>query len=115
MADFCQNGVITTLQKLKARPVEEIERELKTIARKRKMILLLPALVTEFDGVAMPKIIEELKEVDYLDKIVLSLDRADEKQFNRIRKIMSVLPVDVRVVWHDGPRMQALQDRKSVV
>ena len=109
MADFCQNGVITTLQKLKARPVEEIERELKTIARKRKMILLLPALVTEFDGVAMPKIIEELKEVDYLDKIVLSLDRADEKQFNRIRKIMSVLPVDVRVVWHDGPRMQALQ------
>ena len=109
MADFCQNGVITTLQKLKARPVEEIERELKTIARKRKMILLLPALVTEFAGVAMPKIIEELKEVDYLDKIVLSLDRADEKQFNRIRKIMSVLPVDVRVVWHDGPRMQALQ------
>jgi glucosyl-3-phosphoglycerate synthase len=109
MADFCQNGVITTLQKLKARPVEEIERELKIIARKRKMILLLPALVTEFDGVAMPRIIEELKRVDYLGRIVLSLDRANEKQFNRIRKIMSVLPVDVRVVWHDGPRMQALQ------
>lgn len=108
MADFCQNGVITTLQKLRERPIEEIERELKTIARKRKMILLLPALVTEFDGVAMPKIIEELKRVDYLDKIVLSLDRADKKQFDRIRKIMSVLPVDVRVVWHDGPRVQAL-------
>jgi len=109
MADFCQNGVITTLQKLRERPVEDIERELKAIARKRKMVLLLPALVTEFDGVAMPRIIEELKEVDYLDRIVLSLDRADKKQFNRIRKIMSVLPVDVRVVWHDGPRMQALQ------
>ena len=109
MADFCQNGVITTLQKLRERPIEDIERELKTIALKRKMILLLPALVTEFDGVAMPKIIEELKAVDYLDKIVLSLDQADEKQFNRIRKIMSVLPVDVQVVWHDGPRMQALQ------
>ena len=108
MADFCQNGVITTLQKLRERPIEEIERELKTIARKRKMILLLPALVTEFDGVAMPKIIEELKGVDYLDKIVLSLDRADKKQFKRVRKIMSVLPVDVRVVWHDGPRVQAL-------
>ncbi len=109
MADFCQNGVITTLQKLRERAVEDIERELKTIARKRKMILLLPALVTEFDGAAMPRIIEELKSVDYLDRIVLSLDRADEKQFNRVRKIMSVLPVDVRVVWHDGPRMQALQ------
>jgi glucosyl-3-phosphoglycerate synthase len=109
MADFCQNGVITTLQKLKERPVEDIERELKAISRKHKMVLLLPALVTEFDGVAMPKIIDELKAVDYLDKIVLSLDRADEKQFNRIRKIMSVLTVDGRVVWHDGPMMKALQ------
>lgn len=108
MADFCQNGVITTLQKLKERPIEDIERELKAIARKRKMVLLLPALVTEFDGEAMPKIIEELKGVDYLDKIILSLDRANEKQFKKIRKIMSVLPVQVRVIWHDGPRMKAL-------
>ena len=108
MADFCQNGVITNLQKLKARPLEEIERELKTIAKRRKMVLLLPALVTEFDGDAMPRIIEELKHVDYLYKIVLSLDRASETQFNKIRKIMSVLPGQVRVIWHDGPRMQAL-------
>lgn len=108
MADFCQNGVITTLQKLKDRPVEDIERELRVIAAKRKMVLLLPALVTEFDGAAMPRIIEELKEVDYLHKIVLSLDRADEQQFKKVRKIMSVLPVDVRVIWHDGPRMKAM-------
>jgi len=109
MADFCQNGVITTLQRLKERPIEDMERELKAISRKRKMVLLLPALVTEFSGTAMPRIIDELKKVDYLDRIVLSLDRADEKQFNRIRKIMSVLPADVRVVWHDGPRMKAFQ------
>lgn len=110
MADFCQSGVITTLQKLKKRPIEDIEQELKAIGRKRKMVLLLPALVSEFSGAAMPRIIEELKGVDYLDRIVLSLDQADEKQFNRIRKIMSVLPVDVRVVWHDGPRIKALQE-----
>ena len=108
MADFCQNGVITNLQKLKARPLEEIERELKTIAKRRKMVLLLPALVTEFDGDAMPRIIEELKHEDYLYKIVLSLDRADETQFNEIRKIMSVLQAPVTVIWHDGPRMKTL-------
>ena len=108
MADFCQNGVITTLQKLKERPVEDIERELQTIAQDRKIVLLLPALVTEFDGVAMPRIIEELKRVSYLYKIVLSLDRATEQQFKKIRKLMSVLPANVRVVWHDGPRIQAL-------
>lgn len=108
MADFCQNGVITTLQKLKERPIEDMERELKTISEKRKMILLLPALVTEFDGPAMPRIIEELKGVNYLHQIVLSLDRANERQFAKVKKIMSVLPSAVRVVWHDGPRMQAL-------
>jgi len=108
VADFCQSGVITTLQKLKDRPVEDIERELKTIAQKRKMVLLLPALVTEFDGEAMPRIIEELKGVDYLYKIVLSLDKATEQRFREIRSLMSVLPADVRIVWHDGPRMKAL-------
>ena len=56
--------MITTLQKLRDRPVERSEAELqKLISRKRKMVLLLPALVTEFDGQAMPRIIEELKEV----------------------------------------------------
>ncbi len=108
MADFCQNGVITTLQKLRERPVEEIERELKTISKDRKMVLLLPALVTEFDGKAMPRIIEELKGVDYLHQIVLSLDRANKSQFEKIREKLSVLQADVRVIWHDGPRMKAL-------
>lgn len=108
MADFCQNGVITTLQKLKERPIEDMERELKTISEKRKIVLLLPALVTEFDGPAMPRIIEELKGVSYLCQIVLSLDRANERQFAKVKKIMSVLPPAVRVVWHDGPRMQTL-------
>ena len=108
MADFYQNGVVATLQKLKERPVEELERELQKISERRKMVLLLPALVTEFDGPAMPAIIEELKRVNYLHRIVLSLDRATKPQFRKIKKTMSVLPTEVRIVWHDGPRMQAL-------
>jgi glucosyl-3-phosphoglycerate synthase len=108
MADFSQNGVITTLQKLKDRPIADIEGELKIISKKRKIVLLLPALVTEFDGVAMPKIIKELMGVSYLYQIVLSLDRATEKQFRKIKKVMSALPSDVKIVWHDGPRMKAL-------
>jgi len=108
MADFSQNGVITTLQVFKDRPAESLEAELMKIAKKRKMVLLLPALVTEFDGPAMHGIIEKLQGVPYLHQIVLSLDRADRRQFKKIKKIMSVLPAEVRVVWHDGPRMQAL-------
>jgi glucosyl-3-phosphoglycerate synthase len=108
MADFYQNGVVATLQKLKDRPVEELERELQKISERRKMVLLLPALVTEFDGPAMPAIIEELKRVNYLHRVVLSLDRATKPQYTKIKKTMSVLPTEVRIVWHDGPRMQAM-------
>jgi len=87
MADFFQNGVITTLQKLKDRDINEIETELRNFSQKRnrKIVLLLPALYSEFEGPAMPKIIEELKKVDYLYKIVLSLDRADEE--HRLQKL----------------------------
>jgi len=72
------------------------------------MVLILPALVTEFDGVAMPSIIKELMGVKYLHQIILSVDRADENQFGKIKEIMSPLPTDVKVIWHDGPRMKAL-------
>lgn len=108
MSDFCQNGVITTLQKLRERPLAELEAELQSISRRRKMVLLLPALVTEFDGEAMPRIVEELRHVTYLHQIVLSLDRATAQQFAKVKKIMAMLPTEVRIIWHDGPRIQSL-------
>jgi len=109
MADFFQNGVITTLQKLKERPLKELEDELRAFARRRRnIVLLLPALYSEFEGKAMPKIIKELEKADYLYKIVLSLDRADKEQFRKAKEMLSVLPVETKIVWHDGPRMQKI-------
>ena len=108
MADFFQNGVITTLQNFRNRPLEELEYELELFAKRRNMVLLLPSLYSEFEGPAMPRIIEELKKVKYLYKIVLSLDRASENEFRKVKKIMSQMPFEVKVIWHDGPRMQEL-------
>ncbi len=45
MADFWQQGAITVLQRLKNRPIEELEKEIEAIAR-RRVVLLLPALYT---------------------------------------------------------------------
>lgn len=108
MVDFWQHGCVTVLQRLKSRPIEELEAEISSIAASRKIVLLLPALYSEFESPAMPRIIEELKNVHYLDKLVLSLDRAGEPEFRNVRRWMSVLPCPVRIVWHDGPRLQAL-------
>ena len=74
MSDFFQNGVITTLQKLGDRTIEDMETELENFSQRRRMVLLLPALYSEFETPAMHTIIEELKSVKYLYKIILGLD-----------------------------------------
>ena len=108
MADFFQNGVITTLQKLGGRKLEDLESELESYAGRHDMVLLLPALYSEFKTPAMHKIIEELKHVNYLHKIILGLDRATKEEFEEVKKLMSVLPCQVDVLWNDGPRIQEL-------
>jgi glucosyl-3-phosphoglycerate synthase len=108
MADFFQNGVVTTLSKLGERSLEDLEDELSEFAKRRNMVLLLPALYSEFETPAMHKIIEELKHVKYLYKIILGLDRATEAQFQEVKSLMAQLPCQVDVIWNDGPRVKAL-------
>jgi glucosyl-3-phosphoglycerate synthase len=108
MSDFFQNGVITTLQKLGDRTLEDMEKELIKYSERRRMVLLLPALYSEFETPAMHKIIEELKGVKYLYKIILGLDKATKEQFEEVKKLMSVLPCKVDVLWNDGPKIKEL-------
>lgn len=109
MGDFYQVGVFTTFHQLSSDAEGEwLDQELVTHGRVRPTALVLPALASEFDGPAMPRIIEELKAVPYLKRVVLSLDRADRAQFDRARQALSVLRTPVDVVWHDGPRMAEL-------
>lgn len=108
MADFFQNGVITTLQNVGNRSIKNMENELEEFAQRHQMVLLLPALYSEFQTPAMHKIIEELKGVKYLYKIILGLDKATKEQFEEVKQLMSVLPCRVDVLWNDGPKIQEL-------
>ena len=108
MSDFFQNGVITTLQNVGSRTLEDIEKELKKFAKRRNMILLLPALYSEFETPAMQTIIDELKDVTYLHKIILGLDRATKEQFEEVKERMNVLHTPVDVLWNDGPRIKEI-------
>jgi glucosyl-3-phosphoglycerate synthase len=110
MADFFQNGLIATLPDLTHRPVDELEADLAAFTERQLMCLVLPALYSEFEGPAMPRIVDELKQARYIDRVVLSLDRANEAQYREVRDLMRQLPGDVRVVWNDGPRIRALID-----
>ncbi len=108
MGDFYQNGIVTTLHNLAQRPLEDIERELTQFSRRRPMGLILPSLFSELEGEALPRIVEHLQEVPYLSQIVIGLDRADESQYRHALEFFGALPQHHRVLWNDGPRLQAL-------
>jgi len=108
MGDFYQNGIITTLHNLADRPLEELERELQEFSSRRPMALILPSLYSELEGEALPRIVDELVKVPYLSEIVIGLDRADEGQYRQALAFFERLPQHHRVLWNDGPRLQAL-------
>jgi glucosyl-3-phosphoglycerate synthase len=72
------------------------------------MGLILPSLFSELEGPALTNILNDLKHADYLSHIIVGLDRADETQFRHAREFFSILPQRVHLLWHDGPRLQTL-------
>ena len=110
MADFYQTGIITTLHRLGKPSLERIESELAVYSKARPVALVLPALYSEFEGKAMPKIIEELAKVKYINKIVLVLAKASEKEFIKVKELMSPIPYEVKVIHNDGKRIMEIYD-----
>ncbi|WP_166422896.1 glycosyl transferase [Paraglaciecola sp. 20A4] len=108
MADFYQNGIITTLHNLSERPVEDLEKELVSFARRRPMALILPSLFSELEGEALPHIVSEISKVPYLSQVVVGLDRADKEQYKHAITFFENLGQNHRILWNDGPRLKAL-------
>jgi glucosyl-3-phosphoglycerate synthase len=115
MADFSQNGVIGTLHNLRSRSTEDLESELTTYSSHTPMTLLLPCLYSELEGPAMGPIVEQIKQIPYLDQIIIGLDRASQTQFEAAQRFFDVLPQDHVVLWNDGTRLRfvdsVLQDK----
>lgn len=111
MSDFHQTSAVTTLHNLTRRPIEELEGDLLAFSRNRPITLILPSLFSELEGDALPEILKELACVPYLTQIIIGLDRADRLQFEHAREFFSVLPQNHRILWNDGPRLRAVDDR----
>lgn len=108
MADFHQNGIITTLHNLTHRHLADLENDLQGFSKQRPMGLLLPSLYSELEGSALPEIVQQLKTVPYLSEIVVGLDRADGGQYGKALQFFESLPQHHRVLWQDGPRLRAI-------
>jgi glucosyl-3-phosphoglycerate synthase len=108
MSDFHQSRSLTTLHRLGEFDLERLEDELCRYVKRRPLALVLPCLYSELEGEAIHLIVDELKNVRYIDQIILSMDRMDRRQFHHAAEFFSQLPQDLRIIWHDGPRMRDL-------
>ncbi|MBE0474392.1 hypothetical protein [Rhodoferax sp.] len=110
MSDFHQSGIVTTLHQLGKPSLERLETELCQFAKTRPIALVLPALYSEFEGPAMPGIVQELAKVRYLNEIVLVLDKASVQDFARVRAFMAPIATEVKIVHNDGKRISEIYE-----
>jgi glucosyl-3-phosphoglycerate synthase len=108
MSDFYQTGVVTTLHRLNPDGLKRLEGDLQSFSKTLPIGLVLPALYSEFETPAMPRIIGELAKVPYLKEIVLVLAKADANQFEQARAAFRHVRTPVTFIWVDSPRIQGL-------
>ena len=104
MADFHQTGVITTFHRFGATDVARMEKDLAKFNKKRPIALVLPTTPAELGSPALTVIIHNLREVPYLNEIVITLGRtADAEHFRQARELFAALPQRHRLIWASGP------------
>jgi glucosyl-3-phosphoglycerate synthase len=108
MADFHQTGVVTTLHRLKPNNIDRLEADLEKFSRNRPIGLVLPALYSEFETLAMQQIVSELKKVRYLQRIVVVLGRATIDQYARACSFFDDFYTPVTMLWMESERIQEL-------
>ncbi|WP_306117697.1 MULTISPECIES: glycosyl transferase [unclassified Roseitalea] len=111
MADFHQNGAVATLHNLRTRSAEDLERELDVITARQKVTLILPSLYSELEGEALPAIVDELNKVRFVHHVVIGLDRASQAQYRKAQQFFERLELPHSVLWNDGPRLTAIDER----
>ncbi len=118
MADFHQEGIITTLHALyevfdREEYLASLERKLEEYSRHLKISLLLPCFYTELQNPqVLNHIMDEIQQVSYLKCVVVAFNgTSEEAKFQEAREYFKKLQTserDVKLVWVDGPRIQSI-------
>lgn len=109
MADFYQTGVISTFHRLGQVNLERMELELAEFGRHRPIALVLPITPTELGSPAIQGIMRNLREISYINEIVITLGRASEREhFLQAKEFFSSLPQRHRIIWASGPQLGKL-------
>lgn len=108
MADFLQTGAITTLHALKPEAWQMLDAELPRWGRRKPLGLVLPALYSEFENPAIYNILAELEKVDWIERLVLVLSQADQRQYQEVCQLFARFGGRAAVLWRESPEIQEM-------
>lgn len=109
MADFIQQGLISTLHDLGTVDKQRLESLLVEITRQYKIGLVLPVTASDMRAVPFGIIVRELKDVNFIDQIVVTLGVAPSNDdYYETQASVAMLGDKARVLWTDGPRVSRL-------
>lgn len=108
MSDFFQPGVVTTLHRLRREPPERLEGELEIYGPAKPIGLILPALYSEFETPAMRRIVDSLRDVRYLHRIVVAIGRCSRSQYADACQFFRGFRTPVRTIWMEDPRVEGI-------
>jgi glucosyl-3-phosphoglycerate synthase len=106
MSDFHQQGPVTALPRLVARPIEELEADILRLSRKFPVSLVIPMIPSEMGRPALRNILSELSEVPYLHSLVISLNKATLDDYERAVAYFADYPGHLVIVWNESPALR---------
>ncbi|MGH7336412.1 MAG: glycosyl transferase [Myxococcota bacterium] len=109
MSDFHQSGLVTSLPRLRDRDVEELETRIRALTPKFPIALVVPMIPSEMDRPALSSILDELCQVDYLDSLVVSLNRATKEDYDRATGYFARYPGRKVILWSRSPAVLDFQ------
>lgn len=109
MADFSQDGPITTIHDLDTVKPGELEQRLNTATANYPIGLVLPITAADMRAEPFEAIVSQLSKTRFLDTIVVVLNRAEEvDDYRHCAKLLEPLGEIAHLLWTDGPRGQKL-------
>ena len=109
MADFHLN-IVPTFSLLTGNDTILMEEKIKHASRKIPAGVLIPALFRDLSSDAMRNIIKVLGEVDYLKRVYIALDQANEEEYKKSKKIVAPLKEKAVLIWIDSPEVKQVID-----
>lgn len=107
MADFHFN-IVPTFSLLTGVDVSMMEQKVLCASKKIPVGVLIPALFRDLSSDAMKNIIEVLAEIDYLKRVYIALDQANEEEYRTAKKIIAPLKDKASLIWNDSPELNQI-------